>query len=91
MSLFNLFKRKQIKPIDPKRQELLTKIKPILAKQLEIPEHKIIPAAKLVKDLGAESLDTVELAMALEEVFNIEISDEDAEKMTTIVEVHSSI
>ena len=87
MSFFDIFKTKKAKTIDQKRQELLTKIKPIFAKQFEIPEHKIIPTAKLIDDLGADSLDTVELTMALEEEFNIEIPDEDAEKINTVDEL----
>lgn len=52
--------------------------------QLGVEEEKIIESASFTEDLGADSLDTVELVMALEEEFNIEIPDEDAEKITTV-------
>ena len=60
------------------------KVKTIIAERLGVEEGEITPEASFVDDLGADSLDTVELVMALEEEFNIEISDEDAEKLTTV-------
>ena len=60
------------------------KIKEIIADQLGIPEEEIINKASFVEDLGADSLDIVELIMAMEEEFEIEISDEDAEKLLTV-------
>ena len=60
------------------------KIKSIIAEQLGVKAEEVIDEAKFVEDLGADSLDTVELVMALEEEFGIEIPDEDAEKMTTV-------
>ena len=60
------------------------KIKSIIADQLGIPEEEITPQASFVEDLGADSLDIVELIMAMEEEFEIEISDEDAEKLLTV-------
>ncbi len=60
------------------------KIKAIIAEQLGVKPEEVTPAASFVDDLGADSLDTVELIMALEEEFNIEIPDEDAEKMKTV-------
>ena len=60
------------------------KIKSIIAEQLGVKPEEVTPAASFVDDLGAVSLDTVELIMALEEEFNIEIPDEDAEKMKTV-------
>ena len=60
------------------------KIKSIIADQLGVKPEEVTPAASFVDDLGADSLDTVELIMALEEEFNIEIPDEDAEKMKTV-------
>ena len=60
------------------------KIKQIIADQLGVKKEEVIDTAKFVDDLGADSLDTVELVMALEEEFGIEIPDEDAEKMTTV-------
>ena len=61
-----------------------TKIKTIIAEQLGVKPEEVTPNASFVDDLGADSLDTVELIMALEEEFNIEIPDEDAEKMKTV-------
>ena len=60
------------------------KVKKIIAEQLSVSEDQITPDASFVEDLGADSLDTVELVMALEEEFEIEIPDEDAEKITTV-------
>ncbi len=56
----------------------------IIADQLGVEEEKIVPEASFVDDLGADSLDTVELVMALEEEFDAEIPDEEAEKITTV-------
>ncbi len=60
------------------------KVKQIIAEQLGVKKEEATDSAKFVDDLGADSLDTVELVMALEEEFGIEIPDEDAEKMTTV-------
>ncbi|MBP9854288.1 MAG: acyl carrier protein [Candidatus Omnitrophica bacterium] len=60
------------------------KIKSIIAEQLGVKEEEVTPEASFIDDLGADSLDTVELIMALEEEFSVEIPDEDAEKMTTV-------
>ena len=60
------------------------KIKGIIAEQLGVKPEEVTPQASFIDDLGADSLDTVELVMALEEEFSIEIPDEDAEKMTTV-------
>lgn len=60
------------------------KIKAIIAEQLGVKPEEVTPQASFIDDLGADSLDTVELIMALEEEFNVEIPDEDAEKMTTV-------
>ena len=62
------------------------KVKSIIAEQLGVKIEEVTDAASFVDDLGADSLDTVELVMALEEEFNIEIPDEDAEKMTNVGE-----
>ena len=59
-------------------------VKSIVAEQLGVKEEEVTPAASFVDDLGADSLDTVELVMALEEEFETEIPDEDAEKITTV-------
>ena len=63
------------------------KIKSIIAEQLGVKPEEVTAKASFVDDLGADSLDTVELIMALEEEFSIEIPDEDAEKMKTVGDV----
>jgi acyl carrier protein len=60
------------------------KVKEIIAKQLGVDIEKMTMEASFVEDLGADSLDTVELVMAFEEAFNIEIPDEDAEKILKV-------
>jgi acyl carrier protein len=60
------------------------KVKEIIAKQLGVNAAEVTPEASFVEDLGADSLDTVELVMAFEESFNIEIPDEDAEKIVKV-------
>lgn len=60
------------------------KVKQIVAEQLGVDEDQVTGDAAFMDDLGADSLDTVELVMALEEEFDIEISDEDAEKIATV-------
>ena len=60
------------------------KVKGIIVEQLGVDEEEVTPDASFVDDLGADSLDTVELVMAFEEEFGIEIPDEDAEKMQTV-------
>ena len=62
------------------------KVKDIIAEQLGVKKEEVTDDAKFIDDLGADSLDTVELVMALEEEFGIEIPDEDAEKMVTVGE-----
>jgi acyl carrier protein len=56
----------------------------IIVEQLSVEKDKVVPAASFVDDLGADSLDLVELIMAMEEKFDIEIPDEDAEKIATV-------
>jgi acyl carrier protein len=60
------------------------RVKKIIAEQLGVDEDEVVPEASFVDDLGADSLDTVELVMAFEEEFDIEIPDEDAEKILTV-------
>src|ERR1700756_4100799 len=62
------------------------KVKSIIVEQLGVDEEEVTPDASFVDDLGADSLDTVELVMAFEEEFGIEIPDEDAEKITRVKE-----
>ena len=60
------------------------KVKEIIVEQLGVNADQVTPEAKFIEDLGADSLDTVELVMALEEEFETEIPDEEAEKITTV-------
>lgn len=62
------------------------KVKEIISEQLGVKKEEIKPESSFIDDLGADSLDTVEVVMALEEEFGIEIPDEDAEKITTVGE-----
>jgi acyl carrier protein len=64
--------------------ETFDKIAEVIADKLGVEPSKITPEAKFVEDLGADSLDTVELVMQLEDEFNLEIPDEEAEKLTTV-------
>jgi acyl carrier protein len=66
------------------KQNVAEKIKQIVSEQLGVDEAEVTPTASFVDDLGADSLDTVELVMAFEEAFDIEIPDEDAEKIRTV-------
>jgi len=60
------------------------KVKEIIVDQLGVDENQVTATASFIEDLGADSLDTVELVMALEEEFDVEISDEDAEKIAKV-------
>jgi acyl carrier protein len=64
--------------------EIAGKVKSIVVEQLGVAEDQVTPEAKFVEDLGADSLDQVELVMALEEAFGADIPDEEAEKLTTV-------
>lgn len=61
-----------------------SRVKNIIVDQLDVTEEEVTPQASFVDDLGADSLDTVEMVMAFEEEFSIEIPDEDAEKIKTV-------
>ena len=69
-----------------KMEEVQSKLKEIVMDRLNAEEDQIKPEASFVEDLGADSLDIVELIMGIEEEFDIEIHDEDAEKLTTVGE-----
>ncbi len=72
-------------------ENLEERVKKIIIEQLAVDSAEVLPQAQFVQDLGADSLDTVELVMALEEEFDIEIPDEDAEKIKTVGEAVSYI
>lgn len=69
-----------------KREEILARLKEIVIDRLDVEEDQIKPESSFVEDLGADSLDIVELIMGIEEEFDIEIPDEDAEKLTSVGE-----
>jgi acyl carrier protein len=71
-------------PIKEEKMDIEVKVKEIIVEQLGVDEAQVNPEASFIDDLGADSLDTVELVMAFEEKFDIEIPDEDAEKMRTV-------
>ncbi|MFH1898441.1 MAG: acyl carrier protein [Candidatus Desantisbacteria bacterium] len=72
-------------------ETVLERVKKIIIDQLGVSEDQVTQDASFVDDLGADSLDTVELVMALEEEFGIEIPDEDAEKIKTVNDVVSYV
>ena len=71
--------------------DIESKVKEIIVEQLGVAEEEVTSAASFIEDLGADSLDTVELVMALEEEFDIEISDDDAEKIATVKHAYDYI
>jgi acyl carrier protein len=66
------------------KEEVYQKVKSVIVEQLGVSEDEVTIDASFTDDLGADSLDTVELVMALEDEFDTEIADEDAEKLTTV-------
>jgi len=66
------------------RKEVVEKVRQIISEQLGVDEAEVTPSASFTDDLGADSLDQVELVMALEEEFALQIGDEDTEKMLTV-------
>jgi len=71
--------------------ESLEKVTDIIVEQLGVNADQVKPEAKLIEDLGADSLDAVELVMAIEEEFSIEVPDEDAEKLQSVGDILSYI
>ncbi|MER3484160.1 MAG: acyl carrier protein [Meiothermus sp.] len=70
---------------------MLDDVKEVIVDKLGVDESKVVPEARFIEDLGADSLDTVELIMGLEDKFGLEISDEDAEKIRTVQDAISFI
>jgi acyl carrier protein len=70
---------------------IVDRLKKIIVDQLGVDESEVVPNASFVEDLNADSLDLVELIMSLEEEFKLQISDEDAEKITTVQEAEDYI
>ena len=66
------------------KKEIVEKVKQIISEQLGVDEAEVTPSASFTDDLGADSLDQVELVMALEEAFDLSINDEDTEKILTV-------
>jgi acyl carrier protein len=66
------------------KKEIVEKVKQIISEQLGVDEAEVTPSASFTDDLGADSLDQVELVMALEEAFDLSIGDEDTEKILTV-------
>ncbi len=64
--------------------DVVAKVKEIIVEELGVDENEVTMEASFIEDLGADSLDTVELIMKFEEEFDIDIADEDAEKLTTV-------
>jgi len=83
--------------VNEKSKAIVEKVKQIIAEQLGVEEDEVTPSSSFIDDLGADSLDTVELVMALEENFDLEIPDEAAEKIRTVqdavdyIEKHSKV
>jgi acyl carrier protein len=72
-------------------QEIENKVKQIIVDELGVDENEVTPNARFIDDLGADSLDTVELVMRFEEEFGIEIPDEDAEKIQSVRDAYNYI
>jgi acyl carrier protein len=85
---FSLFIEEQKKMPD---QEIENKVKQIIVDELGVDENEVTPNARFIDDLGADSLDTVELVMRFEEEFGIEIPDEDAEKIQSVRDAYTYI
>jgi len=84
-------KPKQERNIIMSEKSIEERVKEIIVEQLGVNAEQVTPEAKFIEDLGADSLDTVELVMAFEEAFGVEVPDEDAEKLQSVGNVISYI
>ena len=75
----------------PDKAEIENKVRQIIVDELGVDENEVTPNARFIDDLGADSLDTVELVMRFEEEFGIEIPDEDAEKIQSVRDAYNYI
>ncbi len=66
--------------------DVFEKVKAVIVEKLDVEAEKVVPEARFIEDLGADSLDIVELIMGLEDEFGLEISDEEAEKIRTVAD-----
>ena len=88
---------KKAKKSVPPERSIEERVKQIIIEQLGVDEKRVVPTANLVKDLDADSLDCVELVMAFEEAFDMEIPDQDAERLKTVqdcidyIKVHTKV
>ncbi|RKY31374.1 MAG: acyl carrier protein [Candidatus Omnitrophota bacterium] len=80
-------KGKKSKITTVQKEAIFLKIRPIIAKQLGLDENKITLGSNIVQDLGADSLDALEIVMALEDEFGLEILDDDQEKLKTVEDI----
>ena len=72
-------------------EDALAKVQAILTEQLGVQRDQITPEARIMDDLGADSLDMVEISMKVEEAFNLTLSDEDMEKVLTVGDLHEAL
>lgn len=82
-----MFKKKEPEISEEKKQQILSKIRPLIASELQINQEQITAETSFSEDLGVDSLQSIEITMALEEVFNIEILDREVEKMKTVGDI----
>src|ERR1700747_2726477 len=87
----NRFKKTRRGANEMPDQEIENKVKQIIVDELGVDENEVTPNARFIDDLGADSLDTVELVMRFEEEFGIEIPDEDAEKIQSVRDAYNYI
>ena len=82
-----MFKKKEPEISEEKKQQILRRIRPLIASELKVSQEQITEGTRLFEDLGVDSLQSIEVTMVLEEAFNIEILDREAEKMKTVGDI----